>query len=150
MHENILTIGVATPAEVKARAKAAFRGQRDTTPRYTFTSSEDLLRTLNPNRWGLLQAMAGAGPLGVRELARRVDRDVKGVHTDATVLVECGLIDKAESGTLHFPYDGVHVEFETHAGAISCRHGRRWVPRRSEPVSHAHHGHMPHTVICRP
>jgi predicted transcriptional regulator len=117
MQQDILTIGVASLPEVRARMKAALRGQRDATPRFTFTSGEDLLRTLNPNRWNLLQAMAGAGELGVRELARRVGRDVKGVHTDATTLVACGLIDKADDGALHFPYSSVRVEFQTLAEA---------------------------------
>ncbi|MFZ7095179.1 transcriptional regulator [Luteimonas dalianensis] len=117
MNEDILTIGVASVAEVKARTKAAGRGKRDAMPRYTFTSGEDLLRTLNPNRWGLLAALAGAGPLGVRELARRVDRDVKGVHTDAAALVDCGLLERTEAGALLFPYQGVHVEFEARARA---------------------------------
>ena len=72
---------------------------------------------MNANRWSLLEALAGTGPLGVRELARRVDRDVKGVHTDATALVDCGLLNKTEAGALHLPYDGVHVEFEVRAEA---------------------------------
>ena len=45
----------------------------------------------------------GAGPLDIRELARRVDRDVKGVHRDAQVLVLCGLMDKSADGKLSFP-----------------------------------------------
>lgn len=114
---NILTIGVASISDVKSRLKALTPAQRDSSPRFTFTSGEDLLRTLNPNRWSLLQALAGAGPLGVRELARRVDRDVKGVHTDSAALVACGLIEKTAAGALHFPYDGVHVEFETRVRA---------------------------------
>lgn len=64
-----------------------------------------------------MQALTGAGPLGVRELARRVGRDVKGVHTDAAALLACGLIDKADDGALHFPYSSVHVAFETLAKA---------------------------------
>lgn len=119
MNENFLTIGVATIEEVKARTKAAIRGEGDATPRFTFASGEDLLRTLNANRWGLLRALAGAGPLGVRELARRVDRDVKGVHTDAVALVDCGLLEKTDSGSLLFPYEGVHVEFQTRAQAAA-------------------------------
>jgi predicted transcriptional regulator len=47
----------------------------------------------------------------VRELARRVGRDVKGVHTDARALLLAGLIDKTEDGKLSFPYDAVRVEF---------------------------------------
>lgn len=111
MNNDILTIGVATVDEVKARMKVAACGQGDATARFTFTSGEDLLRTLNANRWGLLTALAGAGALGVRELARRVGRDVKGVHTDAGVLVDCGLIERTETGALLLPYHGVRVEF---------------------------------------
>jgi predicted transcriptional regulator len=105
-----LTIGVSSIAETKRRMLAAFRG-RPQGCRYSFASREDLLRTLNPNRWAIIEALTGAGPLGVRELARRVGRDVKGVHTDAQALVLCGLIDKTKSGKLHFPYDAVHVDF---------------------------------------
>jgi predicted transcriptional regulator len=76
-----------------------------------------LLATLNPNRWAILCALTGAGSLGVREVARRVDRDIKGVHTDAQQLVQCGLIDKLSDGKLHFPYDAVRVELAFEAAA---------------------------------
>lgn len=105
-----LTIGVSSIEQTKQRMKAAFRGRAQGSG-YTFASREDLLRTLNPNRWGLIEALTGAGPTGVRELARRVNRDVKGVHTDAQALVLCGLLDKTADGKLHFPYDTVHVDF---------------------------------------
>jgi predicted transcriptional regulator len=111
MDEKTLTIGVGTPDDAKARLKAAFRGKADATSRYTFLSRDSLLRTLTANRWGLIEALTGAGPLGVRELARRVGRDVKGVHTDAQTLVLIGLIDKTDDGKLSFPYDAIRVEF---------------------------------------
>lgn len=111
MNEKMLTIDVASPKEAARRMKAAFRGKADVSARYSFASREDLLRTLSPNRWSLIEALTGAGPLGVRELARRAGRDVKGVHTDAQALVLCGLVEKSEDGKLHFPYDAVHVEF---------------------------------------
>ena len=56
------------------------------------------MTTLTANRWAILKAMTSAGPLGVRELARRVGRDVKGVHTDSQALVACGVIEKTEDG----------------------------------------------------
>ena len=111
MNEKMLTIDVATPDEVKERMKATFKGKADATPRYSFTTRESLLNTLSARRWALIEALTGAGPTGVRELARRVSRDVKGVHTDAQALVLCGLIDKTKDGKLHFPYDAVRVEF---------------------------------------
>lgn len=107
----MLTIEVRSLDQVVADMKAAFRGQAAATPRYAFRSHEDLLRMLNPNRWGLLKALTGSGPLGVRELARRVGRDVKGVHTDAQALLHCGLVDKTADGQLSFPYEAVHVDF---------------------------------------
>jgi predicted transcriptional regulator len=111
MNDKQLTIDVSSVDEAKQRMKAAFRGQAAKTARYSFRSREDLLRTLSPNRWGLIEAMTGAGPLGVRELARRVKRDIKSVHTDAQTLVLCGLIDKADDGKLTFPYNAVQVNF---------------------------------------
>jgi predicted transcriptional regulator len=105
-----VTIEVASLEDTQARMKAAFRGE----PQgcfISFPSHEDLWTTLTPNRWGILKAMTGAGPLGVRELARKVRRDVKGVHTDVQALVLCGVIDKTPDGKLLFPYDAVHVDF---------------------------------------
>jgi predicted transcriptional regulator len=112
MNEKMLTIDVRSLEQVAADMKATLRsGTPEATPRYSFRSREDLLRTLNPNRWGLLEALTGAGPLGVRELARRVGRDVKGVHTDAQSLLLCGLLDKTADGQISFPYEAVHVDF---------------------------------------
>ena len=54
--------------------------------------------------------MTGAGPLALREIARRVERDVKAVHTDVHALLNAGLIQRGDDGFL-FPYDGVHVDF---------------------------------------
>lgn len=111
MNKKMLMIDVASVDDAKVRMKAAFRGKAAASPRYSFLTREDLLRTLSANRWSLIEALTGAGPLGVRELARRVSRDVKGVHTDAQALVLCGLIDKTADGKLSFPYDAVRVDF---------------------------------------
>jgi predicted transcriptional regulator len=67
-------------------------------------------RTLTPLRWDVLKVMAGAGPLPLRELARRVARDVRGVHTDVYSLLTAGLIEREQAGFC-FPYDAVHVDF---------------------------------------
>ncbi|QVL47881.1 MAG: transcriptional regulator [Thiocapsa sp.] len=104
-----VTIEVADIETTKRRTKGAFHGE----PQgcfITFPSYEDLWATLTGNRWGILKVMTGAGPLGVRELARRVGRDVKGVHTDAQALVVCGVLDKTDDGKLVFPYDEVRME----------------------------------------
>jgi predicted transcriptional regulator len=55
--------------------------------------------------------MCGAGPISIREAARRVGRDVKAVHADVTALLKAGLLDRAESGGVVFPSDAVKVAF---------------------------------------
>ena len=70
---------------------------------------------LTPKRWDIIRAMTGAGPLSIREVARRVNRDVKAVHGDVTALIKAGVINKTEDGKVEFPYDRVHVDFEIKA-----------------------------------
>lgn len=85
--------------------------------RITFRSPESMARVLTPTRWTIVQAMTGAGPLGVRALARRVGRDVKGVHNDVNALVTAGLIDRSDDGKYVFPFDAVKVNFELRPAA---------------------------------
>jgi predicted transcriptional regulator len=54
--------------------------------------------------------MAGKGPMAIRELARRAQRDVRAVHSDVHVLLRVGVLEKAEGGVV-FPYDAIHVDF---------------------------------------
>jgi predicted transcriptional regulator len=58
----------------------------------------------------MLAELQGAGNVGVRELARRLGRDVKRVHDDATALVELGLIERSETGALSCSYVDIHVD----------------------------------------
>jgi len=107
-------IGVETRAEAKARIGAALNGK----PQGSFISfiSVDLMwKTLTPKRWEIIRAMTGAGPLSIREVARRVARDVKAVHGDVKALITAGVIDKTDEGKIEFPYDRVHVDFEIKA-----------------------------------
>ncbi|MDR2212027.1 MAG: hypothetical protein LBE21_00155 [Pseudomonadales bacterium] len=92
-------------------------GKPDKQARISFVSFDLLWKVLTPNRWHLIETLTGAGPIGVRELARRVKRDVRAVHADAQALALAGLIDKAADGKLHFPYDAVHVDFKLHKAA---------------------------------
>ena len=107
-------IGIATAGDVKARAKAAFKGVPQG-EHISFASLDLMHRVLNPNRWDVLKALMGRGEIGIRELARTLDRDVKAVHTDITALVEAGVIERAESGAVSFPYDAVRVDFTVQA-----------------------------------
>ena len=55
--------------------------------------------------------MTGSGPLAIREVARRVGRDVKTVHGDVSALLKAGVLDRSEDGGIVFPYDELHVDF---------------------------------------
>ncbi len=113
MDTKTLTIGVMSLEESKKRMlKELASGLPAATPRYTFQTPEAMARMLTPARWNILQALTGAGPIGVRELARRVGRDVKDVHRDAESLRLNGLIDKTKDRKLSFPYERVRVQFE--------------------------------------
>ena len=57
-----------------------------------------LLRTLTPARWELLERLAKEGTLSVYQLAKRLARDYKNVHTDVAQLVELGLIERRDEG----------------------------------------------------
>lgn len=65
---------------------------------------------LTEKRWGILNELIGTGTLAVRELARRLGRDVKRVHEDASALVELGLLEKDARGSVYCPYESIHIE----------------------------------------
>ena len=109
--ERIVTLTVAPKSELAARMGTALAG-RPTAPRIAFASVDLLHRVCAPKRLAILRAMAGAGPVPVREVARRVGRNVKAVHRDMAALVKAGLLDRGEGGRLSFPYDGVRMEVD--------------------------------------
>lgn len=105
-----VTIGVAAEAETRSRMLRAFQGEAQGA-RLSFASVELLWRIIAPKRWELLRSMTGAGPLGFREIARRVGRDVKSVHGDIHALLRAGIVERTTDGRVVFPYDRVHVDF---------------------------------------
>jgi predicted transcriptional regulator len=86
-------------------------GKADKSARISFASPELLWKVLTAKRWELLKALCGAGPISIREAARRVNRDVKAVHSDVTALLSAGVLDRAEGGGIVFPFEAVKVEF---------------------------------------
>jgi predicted transcriptional regulator len=106
---NIVTLSIASREDVSRRAATAFRGEEQGA-HISFSSVDLLWKTLTMKRWEILRAMTGQGGLSIREVARRVGRDVKAVHGDVTALLQAGILDQAEAGVV-FPYDAVHVDF---------------------------------------
>lgn len=90
-------------------------GKAEKSARISFATPELLWKVLTAKRWELLKAMCGAGPISIREAARRVERDVKAVHSDITALLNAGVLDRVEDGRVTFPFEAVKVEFLLHA-----------------------------------
>lgn len=107
-----VTLEVREPGSSLAEFAQAWRtGKAERSVRISFASPELLWKVLTAKRWELLKALCGAGPVSIREAARRVNRDVKAVHSDVTALLSAGVLDRAEGGGVVFPYDAVKVEF---------------------------------------
>ncbi len=79
---------------------------------FSFESPSALFRVLTPKRWELLERLQCDGPLGIRALARALERDVKRVREDAQTLLEVGLIEKDTEGQLVVPFERIHAEFD--------------------------------------
>jgi predicted transcriptional regulator len=107
-----VTLDVRPPSETMGDFAQAWKtGKRSKSDRISFASPELLWKVLTAKRWELLKALCGAGPITVREAARRVGRDVKAVHTDLTALLSAGVLVRTEAGQVEFPYEAVKVEF---------------------------------------
>lgn len=115
--KNTVTIEVADKATSDARFLKAMKTGRPAGTHITFPTVQALWSALTVKRWEIVQALCGAGPMSLREVARRVDRDVKGVHTDVHALLAAGVLEKADDGKIVFPYEAVHVDFMMQAAA---------------------------------
>lgn len=109
-----VTLQVSKLDEVKRRAQDAFKGKKQGS-RISFATPELLFRLLTAKRWELIRALAGAGPMTIREAARRVHRDVKAVHGDVHALLNAGVLQKTEDGLVVFPFDAIRVDVMLHA-----------------------------------
>ncbi len=112
MNKRTLTVTINPDwrAALRAAGRGAFAadGYQDGT--LNFETPAAFFSRLTEKRWAMLHALQGAGDLAVRELARRLERDMKRVHEDAGSLVELGLIERTERGGLVCPFDDIHVD----------------------------------------
>lgn len=107
-----VTLDVRAPDDaMNDFARAWKAGKAEKSARISFATPELLWKVLTAKRWALLKILCGAGPVSIREAARRVGRDVKAVHTDVTALLNAGLLDRTDGGEIVFPFEAVKVEF---------------------------------------
>ncbi len=103
-------LGISSREKINNRFLEAFQGKQQGAF-ISFDSPALLFKVLSGKRWDLLKVMTGAGPLSIRETARRLGRDVKAVHGDIHMLLNAGILQKTEKGQIEFPFDAVHVDF---------------------------------------
>ena len=107
-----VTLDVRSPSDAVGDFTQAWKtGKAQKSARISFATPELLWQVLTAKRWELLKALCGAGPVSIREAARRVGRDVKAVHSDVTALLSAGVLSRAEGGGVEFPFEAVKVEF---------------------------------------
>jgi len=105
-----VTLVVSSREAVNRRFLRAFEGEPQGAL-ISFGSPALLFKVLTGKRWDLLKMMTGAGPMTIREAARRLGRDVKAVHGDVHALLNTGILEKTNDGLIEFPFDSVHVDF---------------------------------------
>jgi len=75
-----------------------------------FENMQQLLAVFTPRRWDLLAVLREAGPQSIMSLARRLRRDYKNVHTDVSILLEWGIIEKTEQQQIIAPFDEIKMD----------------------------------------
>ena len=107
-----VTLDVRSPGKAMQDFTLAWKtGKAAKTARISFATPELLWKVLTAKRWELLKTLCGAGPMSIREAARRADRDVKAIHADISALLNAGVLERDDEGLVVFPYEAVKVEF---------------------------------------
>lgn len=110
------TLTVMLNPDWRTALRAAGRAARQLTYQgetLNFGTPADLFERLTARRW----AFMGAGAVSVRELARRVDRDMTRVHEDVTQLAELGLVERTPTGGVLCPVVDIRVDLRLHRAA---------------------------------
>ena len=114
MELRVLELRIGDMRDALDRFEAAWNRRTEGRKTLHVLSMADLpllLKTLTPARWDLLERLREAGPLSIYELAKRLQRDYKNVHTDVTRLAGIGLIQRAADGRVAVSWDVVRAEF---------------------------------------
>jgi predicted transcriptional regulator len=84
-------------------------------PRYfgvSFQEVGQMLAAFTPKRWELISALREAGPLTVAELARRLERNYKNVHSDVQQLIDWMAVERGEDGRVSVPWSDIVVDMK--------------------------------------
>ncbi|MGH8741618.1 MAG: hypothetical protein ACREUN_11935 [Burkholderiales bacterium] len=112
---RVLEIRVGAPGDALDRFEAAWNRLAEGRPVrplrvLTLEDLPALLKSLSPARMELLRALRDAGPVSIYELAKRLARNYKNVHTDVTQLVALGVVERSDAGLVSVPWDLLRAE----------------------------------------
>ena len=113
---KVLEVRVGPAADALDRFEAAWNRRLEGRPVrtlhvLTLTGLPQLLKALSPARWGLLEELRRAGPLSIYQLAKRLRRNYKNVHTDVTQLADLGVIERAGDNRVLVPWEVLRAEW---------------------------------------
>lgn len=90
-----------------ARADIAAGGSDDL--HLSFESARMLFSEMTPARFDLLDTLHRIGPCSVYALAKAAGRNYSNVHTDVARLLELGLIERKDDGSINVPFESIEV-----------------------------------------
>jgi predicted transcriptional regulator len=114
------TLRITALPAAQAQAAAVERAKRweqgETVPHVVnFEDRSQLRELLTDRRMELLEAVMADSPESIRALAARLDRDVRDVHDDLSLLAEYDIVHFEQHGRAkqpYVPYDTVRIEVE--------------------------------------
>ena len=100
-------------ARTAAAMKSTTRGEK-IQPHFgvNFEQIGQMLAAFTPKRWESIAALRQAGPLTVAELARRLSRDYKNVHTDVNQLIEWMPVERSDDGRVNVPWSEIVADMK--------------------------------------
>jgi predicted transcriptional regulator len=119
--KRVLTITLSSDWKANLEKAAATMQRGITSGKYqgevlNFESPAVLFGKLTERRWNLIRELQRAdGAIGVREVARRVERDMRRAHDDLMVLLELGLIERTDDELITCPFSDIHVDMHMSA-----------------------------------
>lgn len=106
-----VTLDVRPLSDTLSDFAKTWKSRKASCARISFESPTLLFKLLTGKRWELLNLLTAAGPVTIREAARRAGRDVKAVHGDVRALLNAGILRKTDDDKIVFPFDAVRVDF---------------------------------------
>ena len=113
---RVLEVRVGPAADALDRFEAAWNRRAEGRPVRTLSvltlpTLSELSQALSPARWTLLEALRRAGPLSIYELAKRLGRNYKNVHTDVTQLAALGVVARTSDNRVLVPWEVLRAEW---------------------------------------